>query len=131
MIAAFAVGQEATDLLTEMVADRQDLGNAIALNSSMVNGARLVGPSLAGLVLAKTSAGVCFLLNGVSYVAVLIALLAMDVVPRARAHHRGTPLWRGLAEGFRYAFGFAPIRALLLLLAVVSFMGMPVRVRGP
>jgi MFS family permease len=117
--------------LTEMVADRQDLGNAIALNSSTVNGARLLGPSLAGLVLAKTSAGVCFLLNGVSYVAVLIALLAMDVVPRARAHHRGTPLWRGLAEGFRYAFGFAPIRALLLMLALASMAGMSYNVLLP
>jgi predicted MFS family arabinose efflux permease len=97
----------------------------------MVNGARLVGPSLAGLVLAKTSAGVCFLANGVSYVAVLVALWAMNVVPRARGHHRGTPLWRGLKEGFHYAFGFAPIRALLLMLALASMAGMSYNVLLP
>jgi MFS family permease len=109
--------------LTEMVGgSREDLANAIALNSAMVNGARLVGPALAGLVLTATGPGVCFALNGVSYLAVLLALLAMRVEPRRLPPH--PPFLHGLREGFAYAFGFAPIRALLLLLGVVSMAGM-------
>jgi MFS family permease len=103
--------------LTEMIDRREDLGNAIALNSSMVNGTRLVGPALAGLLLAQAGAAVCFLVNGLSYLAVLAALLAMRLRPGER--HRA-PLVKGLSEGFRYVFGFAPIRTLLLLLALVS-----------
>lgn len=116
--------------LTEMVERREDLANAIALNSSMFNGARLVGPALAGLVLAQTSAGVCFLLNGVSYLAVLAALLAMRVTPRRREKPR-TGLVQGVREGFGYAFGFPPIRALLLLLALVSLLGISYTVLLP
>jgi MFS family permease len=108
--------------LAEMVTNRGDLGNAIALNSSMVNGARLVGPTLAGLILAQTSADVCFLLNGLSYLAVLLALLAMRLEgPRPR--RATTPLWQGLREGFAYVSGFAPIRTLLLLLGLTSMAG--------
>jgi MFS family permease len=117
--------------LTEMVPRREDLGNAIALNSSMFNGARLVGPALAALVLARAGAGVCFLLNGLSFLAVLASLAAMRVPPRdPEARPRG-PLGRGLREGFAYAFGFAPIRSLLLLLAVVSTAGMAYQVLLP
>jgi MFS family permease len=109
--------------LTEMVTNREDLGNAIALNSSLVHGARLVGPSLAALLLASEGTGICFLANGLSYLAVLAALLAMRLSPRpARPPH--APLLRGLHEGFHYAWGFPPIRALLLLLALVSLAGM-------
>jgi MFS family permease len=108
--------------LTEMVVSREDLANAIALNSSLVNGARLVGPALAGLLLARTSAGVCFLVNGISYLAVLAALLAMHVAPRGRPTEK-RDLGRGLREGLAYAFGFAPIRAILLLLSLVSVAG--------
>jgi MFS family permease len=100
--------------LSELVTNRGDLGNAIALNSSMVNGARLVGPTLAGILLAQTSAGVCFLVNGLSYLAVLLALLAMRLSPSRRQRHTA-PLWEGLREGFGYVAGFAPIRTLLLL----------------
>ncbi len=107
---------------TEMLDRRDDLANAIALNSSMVNGSRLVGPALAGLLLAQTSAGVCFLVNGVSYLAVLAALLAMRLNPQPARRHRG-PVLSGLREGLVYAFGFAPIRAILLLLSLVSLMG--------
>jgi MFS family permease len=110
--------------LVEMVERKEDLPNAIALNSSLVNGARLIGPSLAGAVIALTHEGWCFVIDAVSYVAVILALLAMRLTPRARAVAAGS-MWRRLAEGFRYAFGFAPIRTLLLLLALVSFMGMP------
>jgi MFS family permease len=108
--------------LAEMVTDRADLSNAIALNSSLVNGARLVGPTLAGFVLAQASAGVCFLLNGLSYIAVLLALAAMRLQPRPHLHQR-MPLWEGLRTGFRYVAGFAPIRTLLLLLALTSLTG--------
>src|SRR5262249_58520514 len=99
-------------------------------NSSLVNGARLVGPSLAGVVIALAGEGWCFLVDAVSYLAVIAALLAMDVPPRARPAQR-EPVWQGVREGFRYAFGFAPIRALLLLLALVSFAGMPYTVLLP
>jgi MFS family permease len=116
--------------LTDMIEKRDDLANAIALNSSIFNGARLVGPSVAGLLLAATSAGFCFLVNALSYLAVLLALLAMRVRPRQR-HAARPPFLQGLREGFRYAFGFPPIRALLLLLALVSFTGMAYAVLMP
>ena len=105
--------------LSEMVANRADLGNAIALNSSLVNGARLLGPTLAGFILAQTSAAVCFLLNGLSYLAVLLALLAMRLEPTRRERPPAS-LWQGLREGFLYVIGFAPIRTLLLLLGLSS-----------
>jgi MFS family permease len=110
--------------LVEMVDRREDLPNAIALNSSLVNGARLLGPSLAGVLIALAGEGWCFLVDAISYLAVIAALLAMRIRPREMPAQRA-PLWRGVTEGVRYAFGFAPIRAILLLLALVSFMGMP------
>jgi MFS family permease len=116
--------------LVEMVEDRADLPNAIALNSSMVNGARLVGPSVAGIVIAAVGEGWCFLADGVSYVAVIGSLLAMKVTRRP-VERSGKRVLQELADGFRYAFGFAPIRALLLLLALVSLMGMPYSVLMP
>src|SRR5262249_3652473 len=90
-------------------------------NSSLVNGARLVGPALAGVLLARVGAGLCFLLNGLSYLAVLAALLAMRVRPRELPVTHA-PVIRGLREGLHYGFGFGPIRALLLLLGLVSLM---------
>jgi MFS family permease len=116
--------------LSEMIDRREDLSNAIALNSSMFNGARLVGPALAGMVLALTSAGICFLINGLSFVAVLIALLAMRVPPKP-VPRSSQNLVAGLREGFAYAFGFAPIRALLLLVAFVSLIGLAYAVLLP
>jgi MFS family permease len=116
--------------LPEMLTNKEDLANAIALNSSLFNGARLVGPSLAGLLIYFAGEAMCFLLNAVSYVAVLAALLAMRIPgrPRPLQHPR---LLGGLREGFRYAFGFPPIRALILLVAMVSFLGMPYAVLMP
>ncbi len=108
--------------LSEMVTRRADLGNAIALNSSMVHAARLLGPTLAGILLTQTSADVCFLLNGLSYLAVLLALLAMRLEGPRRERPTG-PLWHGLRDGFRYVSGFAPIRTLLLLLGLSSMAG--------
>ncbi len=116
--------------MIEMVERKDDLPNAIALNSSLVNGGRLIGPSLAGIVIALVGEGWCFVIDAVSYVAVIIALLAMHVTPRTTVL-RHPPMWHGLKEGFRYAFGFAPIRAVLLLLALVSFTAMPYTVLLP
>jgi MFS family permease len=116
--------------LTEMVERREDLANAIALNSSLVNGARLLGPSLGGLLIAWLGETMCFLFNGLSFLAVLAALLAMRLPPRSQPLARGR-VWHGLSEGLGYALGFPPIRAILLLLALVSLAGMSYEVLMP
>ncbi|MDD4890592.1 MAG: MFS transporter [Phycisphaerae bacterium] len=108
--------------VVQMIDRREDLNNAIALNSSMVNGARLVGPVIAGVMVAEFGEGVCFLLNGLSYIAVIAGLMMMHVQPNARAAAESHPL-ANLKEGFRYVFGFAPIRSILMLLALVSLTG--------
>jgi MFS family permease len=114
----------------EMIENKEDLGNAIALNSAMFNAARLVGPSIAGILIAVIGEGPCFLINGLSYFAVVGALLCMKIGPIQNS--RGDKkFWRGLKEGFSYAFGFPPIRYLLLLLFIVSVMGMPYMVLMP
>lgn len=116
--------------VVEMVDDRADLPNAIALNSSMVNGARLVGPSVAGVLIAVAGEGWCFLLDGVSYLAVIASLMMMRLAgaePRGPEKH----VLLELRDGFRYAFGFAPIRSVLLLLTLISVMGMPYTVLMP
>ena len=107
----------------ELVEKREDLANAIALNASMFNGARLIGPAIAGLLIATVGPSYCFLIDGLSYIAVIAGLLAMKLKPRKIAVTNSKPLQR-LKEGFVYAFGFPPIRAILLLLALVSFAGM-------
>jgi MFS family permease len=116
--------------LIRMIDEKADLGNAIALNSSMVNGARLIGPSLAGLLIAAVGEGTCFLINAISYLAVLASLLAMRVAPLHRAGSAGG-MWRGWKEGVRYAAASPLIAAILLLLALVSMMGMPYTVLLP
>ncbi len=124
--------------LVEIVDDRRDLANAIALNSSMFNGARLIGPALAGALLAafaaqagqRAGAGYCFLIDGISYLAVIWALLQIKVKPRPFDGHKRR-LWHELKEGFHYAFHYGPIRALLLLLALVSIVGAPFMVLMP
>jgi MFS family permease len=108
----------------DMVEKHEDVGNAVALNSVLVNGARLVGPSVAGILIAAVGEEACFLLNGMSFLAVLLALLAMQVVPR-RIEKARKKVWPDLKEGFGYAFGFAPIRSLLFLMALGSLAGMP------
>ncbi|MEG4984473.1 MFS transporter [Microcoleus sp. BR0-C5] len=107
----------------ELVEKKEDLANAIALNASMFNGARLIGPAIAGLVIATVGASYCFLIDGLSYIAVIAGLLAMQIKARKIAATNTKPLQR-LKEGFVYAFGFPPIRAILLLLGLVSFAGM-------
>ena len=116
--------------LTEMVDSREDLPNAIALNSSMVNGSRLIGPSLAGLVVAAVGEGWCFFIDGASYIAVIISLLAMRFTAR-EVQRRTTSVMADILEGWRYVSGFTPVRNLLLLLALVSFVGMPYTVLMP
>ena len=115
--------------VVEMVG-REDLSNAIALNSTMVNGARVVGPAIAGAVVALVGEGWCFLLNAVSYIAVIAGLLLMRVPPRLRPAARTSAL-RETLEGFQFVGRTAPVRALLLLLGVVSFAGMPYSVLMP
>ena len=109
----------------EMVAGSGDLPNAIALNSSIFNLARLVGPSLAGPLIALLGEGNVFLLNGLSYVAVIAALLAIRVPRSPQKEGPKSEVWAHLREGFEYVAHFAPIRALLLLLATVSLLGTP------
>jgi len=110
--------------IVDMIERREDLGNAIALNSSMFNGARLIGPSVAGVLIAAVGEGYCFLLNAISYIPVVIALMAMRVRPQARHVHR-PQVMSDLKEGFKYAFGFPPIISILMLLALISLVGMP------
>lgn len=106
--------------VVEIVDKREDLANAIALNSSMVHTARMVGPSIAGFLIFTVGEGYCFLIDGFSYFAVLIALLFIKVKARKPAERR--PAWMELREGFNYAFTFKPISALLTLVATASLM---------
>jgi MFS family permease len=116
-------------LLVELVG-RDDLINAIALNSSMVNGARIIGPAIAGIVIAAVGEGWCFFANAVSYIAVLAGLLQMRLEPRPVAPRTGSILTE-VFDGFRFVRATMPVRALLLLLAIVSFAGMPYAVLMP
>jgi MFS family permease len=120
--------------MVQMVDSRDDLSNAIAINSSMVNFARLLGPSLAGIVIAATGEGWCFLIDGVSYIAVVFSLLAMRVDPshrHAALARAREPMLTQLADGWNYVRSFVPIRTILLLFAVVSLMGWPFTVLMP
>jgi len=116
--------------MVQMVEDRADLGNAIAINSSMVNVARLIGPSLAGLVIAATNEGWCFLIDGISYLAVIASLLMMRLNAPAMRRPAASTLTE-LKEGWSYVSGFLPIRTILILFALVSLMGMPFVVLMP
>jgi len=115
--------------LVEMVG-REDLINAIALNSSMFNGARIVGPAVAGILVAKIGEGWCFFANGVSYIAVIAGLLMMRLDP-FRLKPASTSAWHTIREGFAYVGRTAPIRSLLITLAVISFAGLPYAVLMP
>ena len=115
--------------VVEMVG-KEDLTNAIALNSSMVNGARIVGPAIAGILVAAVGEGWCFFFNAVSYVAVIVGLLMMKVFPSARPAARASAV-SAIVEGFRFVGKSAPVRALMLLLGLVSLTGMPYAVLMP
>jgi MFS family permease len=108
--------------LVQMVEDRNDLSNAIAINSAMANGARLVGPALAGLVIGGHGEGWCFLIDGVSYIAVIASLLLMRV-SRVDMHRASSNMLAQMREGWDYVSTFRPIRTILLLFALLSLMG--------
>ena len=114
----------------EMIEERGDLGNAIALNSSMVNGAKLVGPAIAGVLVATAGAGVCFLIDGISYIAVIYSLLAMRVAP-TQPRVAGKSALQELGDGWKYVVESPAIRSILLLLALTSVVGMPYTVLMP
>jgi MFS family permease len=117
--------------LVEMVTRREDLANAIALNSSMVNAARLLGPSIGGVVIAAVGEGWCFMADAISYLAVIASLLVMTVTPRVVSLTKDAKIFEQLREGWIYATRFAPIRDVLILLALVSLVGMPYTVLMP
>ena len=108
--------------LIQMVDDRNDLGNAIAINSSMANGARLIGPAIAGLVIGAVGEGWCFLIDGVSYLAVIASLMMMRITPMD-VRRNATSVWEEMREGWNYVRTFRPIRTILLLLSLLSLMG--------
>ena len=111
--------------LIEMVEDRAILPNAIALNSTMFNSARLVGPAIGGFIIAAFGEAWCFTIDGISYAAVILSLLLMRVAAAPPRHREEENLWRELSEGFSYVSSSVPIRSILLLLAIVSLAGMP------
>jgi MFS family permease len=115
--------------LVDMVG-KDDLMNAIALNSSMFNGARVIGPAVAGVLVARLGEGWCFFANGVSYIAVIVGLMMMRVHAPAKASLHSSPL-EHIIEGFQFVSRTAPIRALLILLGLVSVTGMPYVVLMP
>ena len=116
--------------LVQMVEDRNDLSNAIAINSSMANGARLIGPAIAGLVIAAVGEGWCFLIDGVSYLAVIASLVMMRIKPLEIRLHAAS-MFEQMREGWDYVRNFRPMRSILLLFVLISLMGYPYMVLLP
>jgi MFS family permease len=116
--------------VVEMLESKADLGNAIALNSFLFNGARLLGPSVAGVLIGMTSEGTCFLINGFSFLAVLLALLSMKIKTRVLSRAMDS-IMNDMKGGFTYVWKFIPIRYILFNLALMSFVGMPYAVLMP
>jgi MFS family permease len=116
--------------LVQMVEERNDLSNAIAINSSMVNGARLIGPAIAGLVIGAVGEGWCFLIDGVSYFAVIASLLMMRITP-LEIRRNATSTFEQMREGWDYVRKFRPIRTILLLFSLLCLMGYPFAVLVP
>ncbi len=115
----------------QMVDHKEDLPNAIALNSSIVNGSRLIGPAIAGILVASLGEGICFLINAISFVFVIISLLLMKIEKEEKAGNEKVSILKQLKEGYHYSFGFLPIRSVILLLAAVSLFGNPYLVLLP
>ncbi|MFA5500319.1 MAG: MFS transporter [Candidatus Omnitrophota bacterium] len=109
--------------VVEMVSKKEDLSNAIALNSLVFNAARLIGPSIAGILVALMGEGMCFLINGVSYIAVIFALLNMSITPRM-IKEKNKPIIQGLKEGISYTMNNPTIKAIMLITALISLVGM-------
>jgi MFS family permease len=116
--------------IVDMIEDRSDLPNAIALNSTMVNGSRIIGPSIGGVVIAAVGEGWCFMIDAISYLAVIASLIAMRVAKKPRREGVGDVL-EELRAGLTYVVGSVPMRSALLLLALVATMGMPYTVLMP
>ena len=117
--------------VTDMVLDKKDLPNAIALNSSLMNLTRLIGPAIAGGVISTLGEGVCFLANGISYIAVIAALLCMRFAAKAPVIKKKATVFSHMKEGFVYAFQSGPIKTLLIISAVTSLAGMPLSTLMP
>jgi MFS family permease len=111
-------------LVVDLIDDPEDLGNAIALNSAIFNGARLVGPAIAGITIAAVGEGICFLLNTISFLAVIIALLRIKI-PSKQIIIQSTNFKKSFTEGLHYTFQSMPIRTLIILLAILSLTGYP------
>ncbi len=116
--------------IVELLESKADLGNAIALNSFLFNGARLLGPSVAGVLIGMTSEGTCFLINGFSFLAVLLALLSMKIKTKGLSRAKDS-IMKDMKGGFTYVRNFMPIRYILFNLALMSFVGMPYAVLMP
>jgi MFS family permease len=116
--------------LVQMVEDRTDLSNAIAINSSMANGARLIGPAIAGILIAAVGEGYCFLIDGISYIAVIASLLMMRIKPLNITRHAASMIEQ-MREGWDYIRSSRPIRTVLTLFALLSLMGWPYSVLLP
>lgn len=116
--------------IVDIVDDKTDLPNAIALNSSMFNAARLVGPTIAGIMISLLGEGLCFLLNAISYIAVIVALLMIHIIPKPEII-KPEKVLKGLKDGLKYAYKFKPIKVLLLFLGLVSLTGGPYTVLMP
>lgn len=114
----------------EIVEKQENLGNAIALNASLISSARLVGPAIGGLLIASVGSGMCFLIDGISYIAVLVALMSMRLPP-IKVSVETSPQWQRLKAGFSYAFGFPPIRSVLLMMVLLGLIGLPYVVLAP
>lgn len=125
-----AVDAPARQSLTVELVDKKDISNAVALNSAVFNGARLVGPSIGGLIVGWLGEGFCFLINGLSYVAVIGAMCKMQLTPKIY-HKRDARMLEELGEGVRYISNFLPIKVLLIMAATISFFGLPLTVLIP
>ena len=117
-------------LVIDLIDNPKDLGNAIALNSAIFNAGRLVGPAIAGITIAVVGEGICFLLNALSFVAVIAALMQIKIPVKQISIHPGN-FKKSFAEGFHYTFHSMPIRTLITLLAILSLIGLPVVVLLP
>jgi MFS family permease len=117
-------------LVVDLIDDPKNLGNAIALNSALFNGARLIGPAIAGIIIAAFGEGICFMLNTISFVAVIIALLLIKI-PVKQVLAQSTDFRKSFKEGFQYTFRSVPIRTLIKLLAILSLFGFPFMVLLP
>jgi MFS family permease len=121
----YAFDMPARQALVHRLVDVEDLANAVALNSSIINAARIVGPALAGLVVAEFGEGICFMINAASYVAVIVALIMMKFAEQPPRAAPSVSIARALIEGARYTLATTPIRDILILLGVLGLMGMP------